>query len=562
MEFNSVSANLIRGKIEPIIMKCLHDQGELYSLEIRNIVQDASGGTYVLKAPTMYSALARLEKRGYIVGRDQMNDMSQRRRYFKLTELGKNYFMDQKGDWRYSKDVVDTILYDSIEKYRFKLQNPDFDLSSMPAVPIAMENGLNTNAAKVLDEFVQEKKEEPVAAVVNLEDHSSLKDERVAVEEEDVVNLAPGSGLVIEEELEPPVEVKVVEDVQEITEHVLGDTSVKDVEVQEVVKEVEQVIEEIQEDRAPIQTGDLNITSGKNVSKNVSYVTQYFIQGDYIVGGTHGGKGQGKEKDLSFELPLSHGEPVQQTVAPYVLGEAAKKDEIVKEDGQLSLFADEFVGAEPVPNTFDPTQTFNGFERYISPNEAAILNKTFAHAPAYVPIDIPDLYPPAPPPPKVEEDVVFLKPFVKHFSDEKSGIFVLYSRLRLVVAVLVGLTLTIGLIFAGLSLRNVYQRSEEIMFVIGYVFIAVYLLINLVLYFLYSSFRRLKGTYKRELTIRAMVTVFCLVFILGANIIAGLTGVNVSAYLVYFLVPAILSTWILLEGVFIYFLKRQNFFLV
>ena len=60
-----ISADLIRGHINTIILRCLYD-GDKYGYEIIDEIEKKSGGLYTLKQPTLYSALKRLESMNYV----------------------------------------------------------------------------------------------------------------------------------------------------------------------------------------------------------------------------------------------------------------------------------------------------------------------------------------------------------------------------------------------------------------------------------------------------------------------------------------------------------------
>ena len=61
----SVSSDLIRGHINTIILRALYD-GDKYGYEIIAEIEQKSHGQYSLKQPSLYSALKRLEKDGYV----------------------------------------------------------------------------------------------------------------------------------------------------------------------------------------------------------------------------------------------------------------------------------------------------------------------------------------------------------------------------------------------------------------------------------------------------------------------------------------------------------------
>ena len=87
---SSISADLIRGHINTIILRALYERDK-YGYEIMNDIEAKSHGQYTLKQPTLYSALKRLETQGYIKAYWKKDDVTAggRRKYFTLTDIGK-----------------------------------------------------------------------------------------------------------------------------------------------------------------------------------------------------------------------------------------------------------------------------------------------------------------------------------------------------------------------------------------------------------------------------------------------------------------------------------------
>ena len=127
---NKVGSDLIRGSIDTIILRCLQ-RGEMYGLEICNLIKEASGGTYILKQPTLYSSLKRLEQRKLIIGIWRDNKFGGKRHYYKLTDKGQNSFDDKKSDWQFSKLVIDNLVSDKDSAQEIALPT-DFQKVELP----------------------------------------------------------------------------------------------------------------------------------------------------------------------------------------------------------------------------------------------------------------------------------------------------------------------------------------------------------------------------------------------------------------------------------------------
>ena len=94
---NSISSDLIRGHIDTIILRSLYD-GDKHGNEICLDIEDKSGGQYEIKQPTLYSALKRLETSG-LVNAYWASGVGGRRRYFKLTDEGRNVCEENFNLW-------------------------------------------------------------------------------------------------------------------------------------------------------------------------------------------------------------------------------------------------------------------------------------------------------------------------------------------------------------------------------------------------------------------------------------------------------------------------------
>ncbi|MDR0462400.1 MAG: PadR family transcriptional regulator [Christensenellaceae bacterium] len=154
-----------------------------------------------------------------------------------------------------------------------------------------------------------------------------------------------------------------------------------------------------------------------------------------------------------------------------------------------------------------------------------------------------------------------LKAFVKHNGEKKSGKFVLYNRLRFTCASIASI-LMIGLMTcSALFLKDVYTSQESNFFMVGWVGIGVYLLSNLVVFSAYPKYKQVVNNKTQGLVRRAVFSACIAVTALSINVIAGLSTINATDFLVYCIVPCIVGSAFLLEGLAIWALRRASFFL-
>jgi len=109
MTDNKISADLLRGHTDTIILKLLID-GDKYGYEITKLIQTNSGGEYELKEATMYSSLKRLEGDGSIISYWGDETQGGRRKYYQITKKGKQVYAENKSNWEYAKRVLDNLL--------------------------------------------------------------------------------------------------------------------------------------------------------------------------------------------------------------------------------------------------------------------------------------------------------------------------------------------------------------------------------------------------------------------------------------------------------------------
>ncbi len=105
----SITADLIRGHTETIILAHLFSR-ESYGYEINKSIQEKSGGKYELKEATLYGAFRRLEENGSIVSFWGNETTGARRRYYRITEHGKKYFLDSRAEWEEARKLIDKLI--------------------------------------------------------------------------------------------------------------------------------------------------------------------------------------------------------------------------------------------------------------------------------------------------------------------------------------------------------------------------------------------------------------------------------------------------------------------
>lgn len=156
---SSIGADIIRGHINTIILRALYERDK-YGYEIMNDIEQKSHNQYSLKQPTLYSALKRLENQGYIIAYWKTDEVSSggRRKYFTLTDSGREITEKNLAEWEYSRTIIDSLISDRSFDFSQPAPTPvDFTIlrNSVSRVPVK-RNGNDDEDDE--DEIVAEEK--------------------------------------------------------------------------------------------------------------------------------------------------------------------------------------------------------------------------------------------------------------------------------------------------------------------------------------------------------------------------------------------------------------------
>lgn len=207
---SGISADLIRGHINTIILRTLYERDK-YGYEIIEEIEAKSHGQYSLKQPTLYSALKRLESQGYINAYWKTDEVSNggRRKYYTLTDSGREITERNQAEWEYSRTVIDSLI--SERNFDFSQPAPtavDFKIlkTSTSRVPTAKDG--NEEAKEVRE--------------VKYDDGNETKPDEVTVSEQPATQPVQETALPADSaEQTTAQQVQVQEVVQQIMQEVI-----------------------------------------------------------------------------------------------------------------------------------------------------------------------------------------------------------------------------------------------------------------------------------------------------------------------------------------------------
>jgi len=101
--------DLVRGALEPILLELI-GTGASYGYEIVRAVQQASNGELLTQEGTLYPALHRMEKRGYLRATWKTSPEGRKRKHYQLTGEGCRYLEASRTEWAAFSKTVSRIL--------------------------------------------------------------------------------------------------------------------------------------------------------------------------------------------------------------------------------------------------------------------------------------------------------------------------------------------------------------------------------------------------------------------------------------------------------------------
>ncbi len=105
----SIASDMIRGHTDTIILALLLS-GDSYGYKINKSISDMTSGRYELKEATLYTAFKRLEESGCISSYWGDEDSGARRRYYTITNHGKEVYKARLSEWEDTRDIIEKLI--------------------------------------------------------------------------------------------------------------------------------------------------------------------------------------------------------------------------------------------------------------------------------------------------------------------------------------------------------------------------------------------------------------------------------------------------------------------
>jgi PadR family transcriptional regulator, regulatory protein PadR len=93
-------SDLLRGNTDSLLLFLINEQGQTYGYKLIKEIGQRSGGYFQFKEGTVYPALRKLENEGLIHGEWKRLPNGQERRYYAMTDRGRELLRDKLAMWQ------------------------------------------------------------------------------------------------------------------------------------------------------------------------------------------------------------------------------------------------------------------------------------------------------------------------------------------------------------------------------------------------------------------------------------------------------------------------------
>jgi len=103
-------ADVLQGTLDLMVLQTLDALGPLHGYGIARRIEQVSESALQLNEGTVYTALLRLQERGWIRSEWGASDNNRRARFYSVTKKGKKQLARETHDWRRVSGAIERLL--------------------------------------------------------------------------------------------------------------------------------------------------------------------------------------------------------------------------------------------------------------------------------------------------------------------------------------------------------------------------------------------------------------------------------------------------------------------
>ena len=105
--------DVMQGTLDLMVLKTLEAMGPLHGYGIARRIEQVSEDAFALNQGTLYPALTRLERSGWISSSWGASDNNRRARFYAITRAGKKQLAQETRNWNRIAGVIGRLLGES-----------------------------------------------------------------------------------------------------------------------------------------------------------------------------------------------------------------------------------------------------------------------------------------------------------------------------------------------------------------------------------------------------------------------------------------------------------------
>lgn len=106
---NMIRSDIIRGHLDSIILRLVLE-GDKYGYEISKEISLRTDNRFQIKEATLYAVFQRLEKKELIESYLGSVSLGGKRKYYRITTLGKAFLKETAEEWQVLKVIIDLFM--------------------------------------------------------------------------------------------------------------------------------------------------------------------------------------------------------------------------------------------------------------------------------------------------------------------------------------------------------------------------------------------------------------------------------------------------------------------
>ena len=103
------SPELLHGTLDALVLKTLSG-GRRHGYAVARAIEEATGGVVEIEDGSLYPALYRMEKKGWVDAEWGLSELGRRAKFYKLTPKGRRHLTAQTAEWARFATAVSRVL--------------------------------------------------------------------------------------------------------------------------------------------------------------------------------------------------------------------------------------------------------------------------------------------------------------------------------------------------------------------------------------------------------------------------------------------------------------------